>query len=104
MSAPVRLGYVGCGFMAQRVHLPNFASIPGCQLVALAEVRPDLRQAVAGRYGIPRTYASHQEMVADPELDAKAIYERLALRSNLSFCTSPLALQRLQSPFGLNSA
>ena len=32
----VRLGYVGCGFMAQNVHLPNFASLAGCRLVALA--------------------------------------------------------------------
>ena len=39
---PVRLGYVGCGFMAQNVHLPNFASLEGCRLVALAEARPRL--------------------------------------------------------------
>jgi predicted dehydrogenase len=84
MSAPIRLGYVGCGFMAQRVHLPNFASIPGCQLVALAEVRPDLRQAVAARYGIPRTYATHQEMVADPELDAVAVSAGYALQAEMA--------------------
>ena len=45
----IKLGYIGCGFMAQRVHLPNFAALPGCELVALAEVRPNLRAKVADR-------------------------------------------------------
>ena len=36
-TMPIRLGYVGCGFMAQNAHLPNFSSLPGCQLAALAE-------------------------------------------------------------------
>ena len=43
----VRLGYVGAGFMAQKVHLPNFASISNCRLVALAEVRERLGREVA---------------------------------------------------------
>ena len=38
----IRLGYVGCGFMAQKVHLPNFHAIPDCDVVALAEVRQEL--------------------------------------------------------------
>src|SRR6516165_9570715 len=32
MMESVRLGYVGAGWMAQRVHLPNFASLPDCQV------------------------------------------------------------------------
>jgi predicted dehydrogenase len=67
---PVRLGDVGCGFMAQKVHLPNFASIPGCALVALAEVRPKLRERVADRYRVPRRYESHEQLAADPEIEA----------------------------------
>ena len=35
----IRLGYVGCGFMAQKVHIPNFNAIPDCDLIAIAEVR-----------------------------------------------------------------
>jgi len=38
----VQLGYIGCGFMGQKVHIPNFASIPECELVGLAEVRTEL--------------------------------------------------------------
>jgi len=42
----VRVGYVGCGFMAQKVHLPNLLSLPQCELLALAEVRPELGRRV----------------------------------------------------------
>lgn len=70
---PVRLGYVGCGFMAQNVHLPNFASLPECELVALAELRPKLGELVAERFGIPRVYRSHLELAENPEIDAVAV-------------------------------
>jgi len=69
----VRLGYVGAGFMAQAVHLPNFAALPDCEVVALAEIRPRLAQRVAERFGIPRVYTTHSELLLDPEIDAVAV-------------------------------
>ena len=39
----IKIGYIGCGFMAQKVHIPNFASIPECEIVGLAEVRTRTR-------------------------------------------------------------
>jgi len=69
----LRLGYVGCGFMAQKVHIPNFCAVPGCELVALAEVREELGRAVGERFGIARVYRSHVEMLADADLDAVAV-------------------------------
>ncbi|MGQ9579579.1 MAG: Gfo/Idh/MocA family protein [Armatimonadota bacterium] len=59
--------------MAQIVHIPNFADIPDCELVALAEVRSDIRERVADRYHIPKRYAHHLEMVNDPDIDAVGI-------------------------------
>jgi predicted dehydrogenase len=69
----IRLGYVGCGYMAQKVHLPNLSSIVDCELLALAEVRRELGQQVQAHFGIPRLYADHQAMLADPDLDAIAV-------------------------------
>lgn len=77
----IRLGYVGGGFMAQKVHLPNFASIPDCELAALAEARGDLREKVADRFGIGKRYASHQEMAADPDIDAVAVSADYSLQN-----------------------
>src|SRR5207245_9753532 len=81
---PVRFGYVGCGFMAQKVHLPNFRRIPGCELIALAEVRAGLRDRIAGRYGIPRRYSSHEEMARDPEIEAVGVSAGYALQGQMA--------------------
>ena len=66
----LRLGYVGCGFMAQKVHLPNLLTTPGCEVVALAELRQELGRKVQERLRIPRLYSDHQALLADPEIDA----------------------------------
>jgi len=65
----VRIGFVGVGGMGQCAHLRNYAALDTCQVVAVAELLEEQREKVAARYGIPRTYASHREMLAKEELD-----------------------------------
>jgi len=81
---PLRLGYVGCGFMAQKVHLPDFSLIPECRIVALAEVREDLGRAVQARFGIPRLYRSHLELAEDPEVEAVAVSAGYSLQGQIA--------------------
>lgn len=81
---PIKLGYVGCGFMAQKVHIPNFTSLPNCKLVALAEVRTKLGQQVQQRWGIPRLYTDHTELAADPEIEAVAVSADFALQGEIA--------------------
>ena len=70
MAEKVRFGYVGCGFMAQKVHIPNFISIEGCEFLGLAELRRNLGKKVQSRYNIPRLYSNHMELADDPDIDA----------------------------------
>jgi predicted dehydrogenase len=65
----LRLGFVGAGSMGQAAHLRNYVTLPDCEVVALAEVRPKLARGVADRYGIPAVYADHGEMIRDEKLD-----------------------------------
>jgi len=65
----LRIGFVGVGGMGQSAHLRNYASLPDCEVVAIAELRPELRRRVAARYGVPRTYENHRQMLAAEELD-----------------------------------
>ncbi len=69
MSKTVRIGFVGAGNMGQSAHLRNFATLPECRVVALAEPRADLAKRVAQKYGIPAVYANAAEMLAHEELD-----------------------------------
>lgn len=81
---PIKLGYVGCGFMAQKVHIPNFTSLPDCELIGLAEVRPELGREVQQRWGIPRLYTDHTELAADPEIEAVAVSADFALQGEIA--------------------
>ena len=67
--AKIRIGFVGTGFMGQCAHLQNYAALEDCEVVALAELRPHLARAVADRYGVPGVYKTHEEMLANEELD-----------------------------------
>jgi predicted dehydrogenase len=65
----VRIGFVGVGSMGQCAHLKNYVTLDDCEVVALAELRPELGAAVAARYSVPNAYASHEAMLANEELD-----------------------------------
>jgi len=55
--------------MGQCAHLRNFATLGDCEVVALAELREGLGKAVAGRYGVPRVYRDHRELLDNESLD-----------------------------------
>lgn len=103
----VRLGYIGCGFMAQKVHIPNFSSLPDCDLLALAEVRQDLGRKVQARFDIPRLYADHQALLADPDVEAVAVSAAFALQGDIArdallagkdvFMEKPMAISLVQA-------
>jgi len=65
----VRLGFVGVGGMGQCAHLKNYVVLPDCEVVALAELRPELARRVAEKYGIPRVYPDASAMLAAEQLD-----------------------------------
>jgi predicted dehydrogenase len=83
-AAPVRLAYVGCGFVGQTIHIPNFRSLPMCDFRALAEVRPELGRTVATRYGIPKLYRSHEQIAADPQIEAVGVSAPYALQGKIA--------------------
>ena len=42
MSRKIKLGFVGCGFIGQCVHIPNFKRVENAEIVAISDVRPRL--------------------------------------------------------------
>jgi len=80
----IRIGYVGCGFLAQTVHIPNIVETKGAQLLALAELRPKLGNLIKEKYGVPRLYRNHTELAADPDLDAICISAPYAVQGEIA--------------------
>lgn len=65
----VKIGFVGVGGMGQAAHLKNYMTLPDCEVVAIAEIKENQGRRVAERYGIPRVYRNHEEMLAQEQLD-----------------------------------
>ena len=68
----IRIGVVGYGYWGPNV-VRNFAETPGCQLVAVSDMRPERLAQVRSRYPAVRTFADPNEMVADRRIDAVVI-------------------------------
>jgi predicted dehydrogenase len=101
-AAPLRIGVVGAGRVAQTAHIATFAAVPDAQVVALADLRTDLAQAVAQRWNIAAVHRTHRELVADPGVDAVVVVTQRtqtaaivadALRAGKHvLCEKPMAL------------
>jgi predicted dehydrogenase len=67
----LKIGFVGTGGMGQMAHLSNYAQLTDeCEIVAIAETRPEQAKLVAGRYGISKIYADHRDLIANEKVDA----------------------------------
>jgi predicted dehydrogenase len=110
----IQIGYVGCGYMAQKVHIPNFGAIPDCELIALAEVRQDLGRRVQARFGIPKLYPDHEAMLSDPDVEAIAVSAAFAVQGRIArdallagkhvFMEKPMAVSLEQADAILHAA
>jgi len=68
--ARVRVGVIGCGLIAQLMHLPYLTELADrFELAALCDASPEVLAACAERYGVERTFARWEDLVAEP-LDA----------------------------------
>lgn len=69
----LRIGLVGAGENTRRRHIPGLRAIPGVEIVAVCNRRPESTLHVAQEYGIPRTYQHWEDLVEAPDLDAIVI-------------------------------
>lgn len=67
------VGVVGCGQIAQIMHLPYLQELGEFRIGALCDISPHVRNAVGDRYGVARRYADHRDLLALPDIDAVLI-------------------------------
>lgn len=72
MAERLRIGVIGVGLQGQK-HLTCYAALPAAQVTAVADTDADRAREVAQRFGIPRWYANHGELLADAPLDAVSV-------------------------------
>lgn len=72
MTKTCRAAVIGAGFMGS-MHAAIFGQAPGCELAAIVDPNRELAQAVAGRTGATKAYASHEDLLAAERLDLVTI-------------------------------
>jgi predicted dehydrogenase len=71
MAERLRVGVVGCGVIAQVMHLPHLLELDDrFELRALCDISEQTAHACAHRYGGPAAYTSWEEMLSAQPLDA----------------------------------
>src|SRR6266436_465687 len=69
-SQPVRWGVLGAASIATRAVIPAMQASPLTPVVAIASRSAEKARAAAKTLGVPRSYGSYEELLADPEIDA----------------------------------
>ncbi len=69
----IRIGVIGAGENACKVHIPNFLAIPGVEILEVANRATASAQKVAEQFNIPTIRKSWQDLVKSTELDAVLI-------------------------------
>lgn len=78
-GTPLRAAVVGCRMGAY--HAAVLAALPGYELVALCDLKPEVAEAVAARTGGPQVFADYAEMLADVRLDVVTVATPTALHA-----------------------
>ena len=104
MTGRVRVGVVGTTRYAE-THLRNLASHPAVELTAIAGRDAAKAAAVAERWGIPRVFADHTELVDSGLLDAIVIVAPDELHAPIALAAAARGVHVLcEKPLATNAA
>ena len=69
----LRVATIGCGSIAQELHLPGYAKNPHCEIVACADPEPRRWSEVEKQFGVRRFYEDYRTMLDKEALDAVSV-------------------------------
>lgn len=71
MSGRLRVGVIGCGGIAQMMHLPTLGERPDLfEIVAIADISEGVLHAVGERYGVSERSKDFRDVARNPNVDA----------------------------------
>lgn len=69
----LRAGIIGCGQIAQIMHLPYLTELPQFEVGAVCDISEKVVNTVGEWYGVKNRYVDYAELVAQPDLDIIAV-------------------------------
>ena len=101
--AKYRIGLIGCGGR-QNAHVKAFREVEGCEIVAAVDLVEEARNEFIQKHGIPKAYASAEEMIADASPDIVTVVTRpkWACRPVLDAIEAGARGILMEKPFGVD--
>lgn len=91
----LKVGIIGCGAIAQRRHLPEYAAREDVEIVAVSDMNRERAQYFAEQYGIPHVFAHYEQLLAVKELDAVSVCAPNHLHAEISIAAMNAGLHVL---------
>ena len=84
----VRMGFIGCGGIANGKHLPAQKRNPAAEMVAFCDIIEERAEKACKEYGVPgaKVYTDYKELLKDKSIDAVFV-----LTPNCSHCEITVA-------------
>jgi len=70
---PLRVGVVGCGQIAQIMHLPYLWEMPEFEIGALCDLSQEIISNLGNKYKVNQLYLDYRELVKQNDLDVVAV-------------------------------
>ncbi|MBW3542870.1 MAG: Gfo/Idh/MocA family oxidoreductase [Planctomycetes bacterium] len=65
----LRIGIVGAGGIAAKLHLPEMRTVDGAEVTMLGGRRKSRLETLCRKFGLPRGTQDYDELIADPDVD-----------------------------------
>jgi len=72
-KSSIGVGVIGCGEIAQLMHLPYLRELRAFHIAALCDISPGTVAAVGANYSVEARYSDYQALLADPGVEAVVI-------------------------------
>jgi predicted dehydrogenase len=72
-AAPLRVGVIGCGEIAQLMHLPLLHELDEVTIAGLCDLSAQTLERLGERYGVALRTTDHAELLASPQIDAVVV-------------------------------
>jgi predicted dehydrogenase len=79
----IKVGVIGCGYIAQQAHLPNYSENAKCELVAICEADKEVLSRTAEKYAVKHTFEDYQELLRSGLVQAVSVCVPTRLHSRV---------------------
>jgi predicted dehydrogenase len=79
----IKVGVIGCGAIAQEVHIPNYVQNPKSKLAAICDVDQKILDGIAIKYRVEHTFNDYRQLLKSGLIEAASVCVPTPLHSEV---------------------